>query len=115
MTAPLSDLRATVQALFPWLAGARLAPAGKGLALRSADGLLHLESDGPADPKVIRTVDIGGRLAFNSLDSTLYYSPSASAAYVPVAVYAALPGPPPSVFAGTSITLGPGSDRVTCG
>ncbi len=110
--APLDSLRSICLKLFPWLKDVTVASDG-GLSLRAAASkLLHLQGDA-GDPPVLIGTDTGGRLIWDALVSTLYYSPGATAPYVPVTV-SLTPGVPPiPTAAGTVVWLGPGAQRVT--
>lgn len=61
------NLRSIVVELFPWLPGvvAVASAKGKGLAIRTASGLLHL-AGGPDDPAVHRVGDRGTAGAFTT-------------------------------------------------
>jgi hypothetical protein len=106
--APLDALRQVILSLFPWLSSVRLGTTG-GLAVRAAGGLLHLQGDA-GDAGVARVGDACGRLYRDSVSGALYYSPSATAAYV---VVASGVGPPLPTTAGTTVTIATGSARVT--
>lgn len=106
---PLDNIREVVLARFPFLE--RFRTIGKRLAIRSAGEGIDLEGGAKG---VARVDDAWGRLYFDTVSATLYYSPSTSApfAWAPIAsgIIAPLPAEP-----GTAIALPVGSDRVTCG
>lgn len=108
---PRKSMRSVFLELFPWLARFGLSASGA-LAIKSAAGRTELEGGGsPA----LASRDIGGRLIWDAMLSTLFYSPSATGAYVAVTV-SATPGVPPLPGAvGTTIALGPGSQKVSIG
>jgi hypothetical protein len=62
------SIRRVIVSLFPWLPGVvDVAGAkGKGLAIRTASGLLHL-AGGPSDPAVHRVGDLGHGGTFTSI------------------------------------------------
>lgn len=109
---PLASIGSVIRGLFPWLPFVTLDPASGGVRLRAEADRVHLAgADG--DPAVLRAgADTGGRLYRDTVTGILYYSPSPTAAYVAVAsgIVAPLPATP-----GTTIALGPGSAKVTCG
>jgi hypothetical protein len=106
---PLTSWKEIILGLFPWLARFGPDASSRRLQVRSAGDGLDLEGGGSP---VLRATDTGGKLAANTMDGLLYYLAPGGAAYVPVAVYSAAPGPPPPSFPGTVVVLGPGSGKV---
>jgi len=112
MTAPLGDMRAIVQKLFPWLKGIRVVTGG-GLSFRTAGGLLHLQGE-PGDPAAARVGDLVVRLVRDSVSGLVYYSTSTESPYS-WAPLASVVGAPTISDAGTAIRIVEGSGKVTCG
>lgn len=112
MTSPiaaLEHLRSLVLALYPALGWLRRGSTG-GLAVRPSADAIHLCGDA-GDPAVARTGDTCGRLYRDTVSGIVYYAPSMTAAYAPIASGL---GPPLPVTPGTSIVIATGSTRVTC-
>lgn len=111
MSAPaaLDSWRAIVTSLFPFLARVGVSTSGA-LAIKSAAG--RTEVEGGTYPVALATVSMSGRLYWDSIASVLYYSPDATAAYVPIAtgIIPPLPATP-----GTSIVVATGSEKVKSG
>ena len=125
MSAAVPSLKQSLGAIigrrFPWLlhvvtvAGAK----GKGLAFRTASGLLHL-AGGPDDPAVVRVGDAGaaGTVEVTGGTSLKFTNAAGETWVVPIVLSggAVVVGPsvPPTPFnLATKSTAG--SDRVTCG
>lgn len=107
----LSSWRSICLTIFPWMAWFGVS-ASKALKIKSAVGRTELEGGGsPA----LAARDTGGKLAWNAVDSQVYYLAPGAVAYVPVAVYSFAIGPPPLAFPGTVVALGPGSGKVSIG
>ena len=124
MSAAVPSLKQSLGAIigrrFPWLlhvvtvAGAK----GKGLAFRTASGLLHL-AGGPDDPAVVRVGDAGTAGTVTATGNTVTFTAadgsSLALAFTIVSgaiVVAPTPALPPFNLATKSTA---GSDRVTCG
>ena len=74
--------------------------------------ILELAGGGSA---VARVGDTAGRIIWDAAATTLYYSPSGVAAYVPVAANASTPVPPSPAAVGTPIIIATGSALVGAG
>lgn len=118
------SLRRVIAALFPWVEGfvAVAGAKGRGLAIRTASGLLHL-AGGPSDPAVFRTGDLSdggtftagvvpGQLTWTGPDGSAWNITLTSATAGSPVVIAIVP------VTGTGGKLvakaGPGSEKVTC-
>lgn len=119
---PKQSLRSIVLGFFPWLAHVKavVGAKGKGLALKTASGLLHL-AGGPDDPAVHRVGDFGTAGTVEpTLDGTGLKFTNAAGDSVTISITyadgAVVVGPanPPGAF--KMVTKAEkGSDRVTCG
>lgn len=114
----LSDLRAIVASQFDWLQYVRLGSSGRGLSIRSADRLIHLEGDAgdPAVARVSTDEAIGtgaARFYRDTITGALWVSTSRAAPYS-WSIVASGVGPPTSIEAGTQAVITTGSERVTC-
>lgn len=120
------SLRRVVVGLFPWLAGvvAVVGAKGKGLAIRTASGLLHL-AGGPEDPAVHRVGDVGvagslsiqifGPMSTPSNTILVTYTPPSGAGdpqgFVITQLVTTADGGPYTINFGTKATTG--SEKVT--
>lgn len=116
------NLRSIVLKLFPWLGGfvSVVGAKGKGLAIRTASGLLHL-AGGPDDPAVHRVNDRGTAGTVEvTIDQTglKFTNANGDEWVVPITFVGS------AVVVGPSVPLGPfqlitkattGSEKVTCG
>ena len=121
---PKQSLANIVLQRFPWLAGvvAVAGAKGKGLAIRTASGLLHL-AGGPDDPAVHRVGDLGDggkltvaglALGYEGADGSTKWSITAVANTSTGAVTFSLV--PNAGDLGALVTKATkGSERVTCG
>lgn len=115
------SLRRVIVGLFPWLPGvvAVAGAKGRGLAIRTASGLLHL-AGGPDDPAVHRVNDLGSGGTFTTIGTALIYSGADGVTQWSItAVAGATPVTwtivPSTGTAGAVVTKATeGSEKVTC-
>lgn len=115
------SIYSTIVQLFPWLSGVvSVAGAkGKGLAIRTASGLLHL-AGGPEDKGVVRVGDAGtaGTIEVVAGTSIKFTNAAGQTLVIPFSFVSGAvqvgPAVPPTPFdLATKSTTG--SDKVTCG
>lgn len=116
------SLRRVIEQLFPWIAGIRtvVGAKGKGLAIRTASGLLHL-AGGPEDPAVVRIGDKvdggafsilpGGLLQYDDKNGHAWQIAGAVSGSPVVFSIVNISSPDPGKIVGETDT---GSENVTC-
>lgn len=112
------SMRSIIVKLFPWIGGvvSVVGAKGKGLAIRTASGLLHL-AGGPDDPAVHRVGDFGTAGSWSATANTLTHTAVDNS--ITTFTFAIVSGaiaitksPPTPLNQATKATTG--SERVTC-